>query len=302
MVATRGSRSLTRSRIEARTGAPPSCCASRSASLASRPRPSSGEIAAEASEACSAISSPDAAASSLTGAPGIGKTRLLTELATAGADDVIWLEGRCHSYGGLPGWPFVEMLSVGARDRRARDRDPAKARAGSGRSSEAKPMPCSARAWPASCDFASKRRRPRRRNRTAPCPLARTLREARPVIVAIEDTQWADAPTRRLAERVLELTDRAPLGLVLTEEPIPGPRAPRFDRRARGFGAASIGLALDPLSDAAAEPMLVVLLATSSTRRPARPHPRGGGQSALPRGACTGVPRGRARHGRSLSG
>ena len=21
-----------------------------------------------------------------------------------------WLEGRCHSYGGLPGWPFVEML------------------------------------------------------------------------------------------------------------------------------------------------------------------------------------------------
>ena len=46
----------------------------------------------------------------LTGAPGIGKTRLLTELATKGADGVTWLEGACHSYGGLPGWPFVEIL------------------------------------------------------------------------------------------------------------------------------------------------------------------------------------------------
>src|SRR5207342_2008530 len=46
----------------------------------------------------------------LTGAPGIGKTRLITELATTGADGVTWLEGACHSYGGLPGWPFVEIL------------------------------------------------------------------------------------------------------------------------------------------------------------------------------------------------
>ena len=42
------------------------------------------------------------------------------------------------------------------------------------------------------------------------------LAAAKPVIVAVEDTQWADAPTRRLAERVLELTDRAPVALVLT--------------------------------------------------------------------------------------
>ena len=26
------------------------------------------------------------------------------------ADKVTWLEGGCHSYGGLPGWPFVEIL------------------------------------------------------------------------------------------------------------------------------------------------------------------------------------------------
>ena len=46
----------------------------------------------------------------LTGVPGIGKSRLLTELASVAGDSVMWLEGRCHSYGGLPGWPFVEAL------------------------------------------------------------------------------------------------------------------------------------------------------------------------------------------------
>ena len=62
----------------------------------------------------------------LTGAPGIGKTRLLTQLATAAAEiKVTWLEGGCHSYGGLPGWPFVEMLArlARCRDRGAGDRD-----------------------------------------------------------------------------------------------------------------------------------------------------------------------------------
>ena len=46
----------------------------------------------------------------VTGPPGIGKSRLLTELASLAADGATWLEGRCHSYGGLPRWPFVEIL------------------------------------------------------------------------------------------------------------------------------------------------------------------------------------------------
>ena len=62
-------------------------------------------------ERASTTSLPGAAASfSSPGAPGIGKTRLLTELATATADRVTWLEGRCHSYGGLPGWPSSRSL------------------------------------------------------------------------------------------------------------------------------------------------------------------------------------------------
>jgi hypothetical protein len=36
------------------------------------------------------------------------------------------------------------------------------------------------------------------------------------VIVVLEDVQWADVPTRELAEAVLELTDRAGLAFVLS--------------------------------------------------------------------------------------
>ena len=46
----------------------------------------------------------------LVGDAGIGKTRLLEELRSVVGDDAVWLEGRCLSYGGLPLWPFEEML------------------------------------------------------------------------------------------------------------------------------------------------------------------------------------------------
>ena len=54
---------------------------------------------------------------SLTGEPGIGKTRLLAELRDRSKPDgrstaaPIWLEGRCVSYGEtMPYWPFRDLL------------------------------------------------------------------------------------------------------------------------------------------------------------------------------------------------
>ncbi|HEY7281978.1 MAG TPA: ATP-binding protein, partial [Actinomycetota bacterium] len=47
------------------------------------------------------------------GQPGLGKTRLLSELRDlVRADGVVtWLEGRCVSYGeALPYWPFQDLL------------------------------------------------------------------------------------------------------------------------------------------------------------------------------------------------
>ncbi len=195
----------------------------------------------------------------LTGAPGIGKTRLLTELAVEGGDAVTWLEGRCHSYGGLPGWPFVEMLLgwLGAEIGEPEIAIRTKARASLGALFE---------------DDAEAILGPiggllRLRLDTAPVTedevdqalvrLLERLAASKPVIVAIEDTQWAEAPTRRLAEQVLDLTDRAPIGLVLTEEPIPGSHGAAIRSHAlANFGHRTSELALRPLTNDAAELVL----------------------------------------------
>ncbi len=199
----------------------------------------------------------------LTGAPGIGKTRLLTELATAGGDSVTWLEGECHSYGGLPGWPFVEALLgwLGAEIGEPEIAIRTKARAGLGAlfGNEADEV-----LGPLAGLL-------RLRLDTSPTTEEGTesafvrwlerLAANRPVIVAIEDTQWADAPTRRLAERVLELTDRAPVGLVLTEEPIPGSEGAALRSHALAdFGHRASELALGPLEDEATKQVLAGLV------------------------------------------
>jgi predicted ATPase len=195
----------------------------------------------------------------LTGAPGIGKTRLLTELAFASASDVTWLEGGCHSYGGLPGWPFVEILLgwLGAEIGEPEIAIRTKARAGLGAlfgdEAEAVLGPLAGllrlrlETTPATEEETT----------SAFVQLLERLAAARPVIVAIEDTQWADGPTRRLAEQVLDLTDRAPVGLVLTEEPIPGSEGAALRSHAlANFGHRASELALGPLTDAAAEEVL----------------------------------------------
>ena len=195
----------------------------------------------------------------LTGAPGIGKTRLLTELATATANDMTWLEGGCHSYGGLPGWPFIEILLgwLGAEIGEPEIAIRTKARAGLGAlfgdEAEAVLGPLAGLlrlrldGTPPTEEEADR----------AFVRLVERLASAKPVILAIEDTQWADPPTRRLAEQVLELSDRAPVALVLTEEPIPGSEGAALRSHAlANFGHRTSELALGPLPDAASMEVL----------------------------------------------
>ncbi len=196
----------------------------------------------------------------LTGAPGIGKTRLLTELATLGGDGVTWLEGRCHSYGGLPGWAFVEALlgwlgaDIGEPEIAIRTKARASLGALFGDDTEALLVPlASLLRLRLDTDAA-----PAEGMREAFVRWLETLAASRPVVLSVEDTQWADAPTRELAEAVLELTDRSPVALVLTEEPIPGSEGAALRLHAlANYGHRTSELAVGPLSDEAAEELLV---------------------------------------------
>ena len=200
----------------------------------------------------------------LTGVPGIGKSRLLTELASVAGDSVMWLEGRCHSYGGLPGWPFVEALLgwLGAEIGEPEIAIRTKARAGLGAlldgelDSVLTPLAALLRLRLEPAVAASDEEVGR-----AYVRWIEALARAQPVILVVEDSQWADARTRELAESLLELTDVAPLALVLSEEPIPRSEGAALRSRALAdYGHRAVEIHLAPLADEAADELLTGLV------------------------------------------
>jgi predicted ATPase len=87
------------------------------------------------------------------------------------------------------------------------------------------------------------------------------LATAQPVILVLEDAHWADASTRELAEAVLALTDRAPVALIVTEEPVPGSEGAALRLRALAeYGHRTTEISLGPLSDEAAEQLVAAIL------------------------------------------
>ena len=200
----------------------------------------------------------------LTGVPGIGKSRLLTELASVAGDSVMWLEGRCHSYGGLPGWPFVEALLgwLGAEIGEPEIAIRTKARAGLGALLDGE------------LD-------------SVLTPLAALLRlRLEPAVAASDDevgrayVRWIEALARaatrdprrrgqsvgrradsRAGRVLLELTDVAPLALVLSEEPIPRSEGAALRSRALAdYGHRAVEIHLAPLADEAADELLTGLV------------------------------------------
>jgi predicted ATPase len=200
----------------------------------------------------------------VTGASGIGKSRLLTELASLSQDRVTWLEGLCHSYGGLPAWPFVECLLgwLGAEIGEPEIAIRTKARAGLGALlGEKADEVLSALAPLLRLRLDSPIEQSPHGVEHGYLGWLEALAGQRPVILAIEDAQWADPPARELAEALLDLTDRAPLALVLTEEPIPGSEGAALRLHALGsYGHRTTELALGPLAEAAAEQLLAQLV------------------------------------------
>ena len=201
----------------------------------------------------------------LAGAAGIGKTRLVAELRTLAGERATWLEGHCLSYGGLPPWPFMEILlgwlAAEAGEPEIAVRTKARARLGALLGEELDEVLASLghllrlRQEPAT-DASDADGVPR-----AYLRWLEALAAERPVIVVLEDVQWADVPTRELAEAVLELTDRAGLAFVLTDEPIAGSEGAILRSRAlSNYPHRATELTLGPLTDDASDQLLAEML------------------------------------------
>ncbi|MBA3433175.1 MAG: AAA family ATPase [Actinobacteria bacterium] len=201
----------------------------------------------------------------LLGDPGIGKTRLLTELRGLAGDRVAWLEGHCLSYGGVTTWPFVDALlgwlgaEIGEPEIAVRTKARARLGALFGDRLDDVLLPLG-RLLRLRVDASAESISPDR-IREAYIRWLEALAAERPVVLALEDVHWADAPTRELAEAVLDLAERAPLALFLTEEVAPRSEGAALRLRALGdHGHRTTAIPLGPLPDEAAEQMLAGIL------------------------------------------
>jgi class 3 adenylate cyclase len=187
----------------------------------------------------------------LMGEPGIGKTRRLAEFRALAGGQVTWVEGHCLSYGGPACWPFVEALlgwldaDVGEPEIAIRTK--ARAKLGALFQDDLEAV------LPALSGLLRPPVEAGEPNVAAYLRWLEALGESRPVVVAIEDVHWADETTLHLAEGVLELTDRAPVALALTQE-LAG-TALRL-RALTEFAHRTTELAPGPLPDEAAERLL----------------------------------------------
>jgi DNA-binding SARP family transcriptional activator len=166
----------------------------------------------------------------IVGEPGIGKTRLVEELAVlAGVRDaeVVW--GACYEGGEAPAfWPWVEILRglviTADRDAIVRALGPGAAEAAQ-ISPELEELLGTARSTP-SVDPAAARFRLYQ----AVSALLVDQAERKPLVVVLDDLHWADTPSLQLAAFLAGRLRSAPILLVGTyRDPEVGPEHPLTD-------------------------------------------------------------------------
>jgi class 3 adenylate cyclase len=206
----------------------------------------------------------------IVGEAGIGKTRILAEMRSLERPRLNWLQGHCLSYGARsPFGPFVELLRgwlgipEGEPDLAVRTR--LRARLGADRTDQLPELGRllgirvdadaeSTLAELSSSDLAA-------RLRAAYVGWLRSLAARGPVAVAVEDVNWADESSADLAAEVMALTDRAPIGLVLTLRPETGTTGWALRTRALSeFSHRLTNVELGPLSQAATEELATQLV------------------------------------------
>ena len=208
------------------------------------------------------------------GDAGLGKTRMLRELRARVEDEATWLSGRCVSYGAhAPYGPFVDILrswvGVEEGDAELAVRTKLRARAGSLLG------PLQEQVVPYLGLLLSIRLEPDRERELLSVPaeeLAARQRDAfvtwveavssrRPLALAIDDAHWANHTTRELAERLLDLTDRAAVVLAIAMRPDPASEgwALRLAAHSR-FAHRMTEVALSPLTPEASSGLVDALV------------------------------------------
>jgi class 3 adenylate cyclase len=163
----------------------------------------------------------------LLGAAGVGKSRLVTELLARVGEQATVLSGRCLHYGeGITFWPVVEaLMPVGAAARHVLDR-----------------LSTGGAATPEEL-FLEVRR------------LLESLAVERPVLVYIDDLQWAEPMLLDLLDHISDLSRDAPILLLCTARP-----ELLEDRPSWGGGKLNATtVLLEPLAAAESEVLLDVL-------------------------------------------
>ena len=208
------------------------------------------------------------------GDAGLGKTRMLAELRTRADDVATWLGGRCASYGAeAPYGPFVDVLRswVGVEDEDAELAARTKLRA----RAAALLGPLQDEVLPYLGLLLGIRLDPDRerelmavpteelaaRQRDAYVTWAEAVSAKRPLVLALDDLHWANRSTRELAERLLDLTDRAAVLLAVTLRPDPGSEGWAFRLAAQArFAHRTAEVPLTPLSPSSSSELVQALV------------------------------------------
>jgi class 3 adenylate cyclase/tetratricopeptide (TPR) repeat protein len=241
------------------------------------------EELARLSQALDSIGDGTGTVVSLTGEPGIGKSRL-TAAARAHAEErgFRWLEGRCVSYGaGLAYWPYLELLRDFAGIRIDDVPEPASARLagalegiGAGEA-----LPFFARVLGLAADDGSGEAASlepeafRRALHRAFAVWGEAAAREQQLVIAIEDVHWADASTVALTSELTTLCSRAPLLLYLIARPegddVLAEVAPqRTTIRLEPFGEPGVDALIETILDSPSPPGLASFLARRTAGNP----------------------------------
>ena len=198
------------------------------------------------------------------GEPGIGKSRLVTELRTTlddRPDIVTWRHGRCPPYGeGITFWALGEIVKAEAGILESDDRE-----AAASKLSEAVAVlfeDMAERAWfetrlgPLVGSGGDGGAASKEESFTAWRRFLEALAARRPTVLVVEDLHWADGPLLEFLEHLLDWSVPAPLLLLCTARPELFERQPSWGGGKRN----ATTISLSPLSGEEAGRLFQVLL------------------------------------------